>query len=120
MYIPVNEFEQHINVAILKRGLQYFKKGQVLRVDECSPGEYEAVVEGTDRYVVRLHAGNGIITRIECECPYIDVHSLYGCIPEITIRTPEFIFDSIRMRGSSFSFFRVSHNSELRASPFDL
>jgi len=44
MKIPINEFEQHVEEDILKRGLQYFKKGYVSQVEELSGGEYEAVV----------------------------------------------------------------------------
>ena len=54
MNIPINEFEQHIDEDILKRGLQYFKKGHVTYVDELSAGEYEATVEGTETYTVHL------------------------------------------------------------------
>lgn len=74
MHIPVNEFELHIAEPILKRGLQYFKKGLVEQVEEFSPGEYEAIVQGTDIYTVRLKLHNGILTGAECTCPYVDGH----------------------------------------------
>ncbi len=70
MKIPLNEFEQHIDENILKRGLQYFKKGKVTNVDELSGGEYEAEVEGSETYRVHLTLKNGIITEQECTCPY--------------------------------------------------
>ena len=70
MNIPLNEFEQHIDEDILKRGLQYFKKGYVTSVDELSGGEYEAIVEGSDTYIVQLQLKNGSLTTCNCTCPY--------------------------------------------------
>ena len=70
MNIPINEFEQHIDEDILKRGLQYFKKGHVTYVDELSAGEYEATVEGTETYTVHLQLKNGSVIANRCTCPY--------------------------------------------------
>ncbi|NCB46567.1 hypothetical protein EOM81_06090 [bacterium] len=70
MQIPLNQFEQYIDETIQKRGLQYFKKGHVHEPEEISPGEYEAVVEGTEDYTVQLTLKNGIITEHVCDCPY--------------------------------------------------
>ena len=70
MQIPLNQFEQYIDETILKRGLQYFKKGHVHEPEEISPGVYEAIVEGTEDYTVQLTLKNGIITEYACDCPY--------------------------------------------------
>lgn len=70
MQIPLTQFEQYIDETILKRGLQYFKKGLVHEPEEISPGEYEAIVEGTEDYTVQLILKNGIITEHVCDCPY--------------------------------------------------
>lgn len=70
MQIPLNQFEQYIDDTILNRGLQYFKKGRVHEPEEISPGEYEAVVEGTEDYTVQLTLKNGIIEEHVCDCPY--------------------------------------------------
>lgn len=70
MQIPLSQFEQYIDETILKRGLQYFKKGHVHQPEEVSPGEYEAIVEGTEDYTVQLTLKNGIITEHVCDCPY--------------------------------------------------
>ena len=70
MQIPLNQFEQYIDETILKRGLQYFKKGLVHEPEEISPGEYEAIVEGTEDYTVQLTLKNGKITEYVCDCPY--------------------------------------------------
>lgn len=52
MQIPLNQFEQIIEETILKRGLQYFKKGHVHEPEEISPGENETIVEGSEDYTV--------------------------------------------------------------------
>lgn len=70
MKIPLNEFEQHIDEDILKRGLQYFKKGYVTNVEELSGGEYEAEVEGSETYTVHLTLKKGVIIEQECTCPF--------------------------------------------------
>ncbi len=64
------QFEQYIDESIMKRGLQYFKKGYVHEPEEISPGVYEAIVEGTDNYTVQLTIENGIIIEQSCDCPY--------------------------------------------------
>ncbi|MBW6492422.1 MAG: hypothetical protein K0B15_14660 [Lentimicrobium sp.] len=70
MKIPFPEFEQFINETILKRGLQYFKKGHVNDPEEIEPGEYEAIVEGSEDYTVRIKIKNDVIIENVCTCPY--------------------------------------------------
>lgn len=70
MNIPLKQFEAHIDEAIFKRGLSYFKKGQVLSFEETGPGEYEAVVGGTEDYSVKLSVRNGMLIDHRCDCPF--------------------------------------------------
>lgn len=70
MQIPLNQFGQYIDETILKRGLQYFKKGHVHEPEEISPGEYETIVEGTEDYTVQLTLKNGVVSEYVCDCPY--------------------------------------------------
>jgi uncharacterized Zn finger protein len=70
MQIPLNQFEQYIDETILKRGLAYFKNGQVNDPEEVSPNQYEAIVEGTEDYTVQLSIKNGVIVEHSCNCPY--------------------------------------------------
>jgi len=70
MKIPFLAFEQYIDEPILKRGLQYFKKGYVNDPEEIGPGEYEAIVEGTEDYTVRIKIKNDVIVDNACTCPY--------------------------------------------------
>ena len=70
MQIPFPQFEQHIDETILDRGLTYFKNGHITSVEELYPGEFEAVVEGTEDYEVRLKIQNNNVTEYSCTCPY--------------------------------------------------
>ena len=70
MRIPLHEFEQIIDQTILQRGLSYFKKGCVCELTEIAPGEYEAIVLGSEEYTIQLEIGNNIITEHNCNCPY--------------------------------------------------
>lgn len=70
MQIPLNQFELYIDETILNRGLSYFKKGHVHEPEEIGLGEFEAIVEGSEDYTVRLTIKKGIITDYVCDCPY--------------------------------------------------
>ena len=70
MQIPLHQFEQVIDEAILKRGLSYFRKGRVYEPEEISPDEFETIVEGSEDYVVRYKIKNDIITEFVCSCPF--------------------------------------------------
>jgi len=70
MQIPFDQFEQYIGETILKRGLSYFNNGRVQPPEELSQGYYEAIVEGSDNYIVRMKIQNGVITDYTCTCPY--------------------------------------------------
>lgn len=70
MEIPLSHFEEYIDEPILKRGLSYFKKGFVHEPEEIRPGDYEAVVEGSEEYTVKLSIRNRVISEHSCDCPY--------------------------------------------------
>ncbi|WP_316846476.1 SWIM zinc finger domain-containing protein, partial [Pedobacter psychrodurus] len=70
MQIPLNEFEQIVDEAILKRGVNYYKRGSVIDLSENASGEYEAIVAGREHYTVRLTIENEIINEHQCDCPY--------------------------------------------------
>ena len=70
MEIPLSHFEEYIDEPILKRGLSYFKNGFVHEPEEIRPGDYEAVVEGSEYYTVKLSIRNRVITEHSCDCSY--------------------------------------------------
>ena len=79
MQIPLDQFEQYIDETILKRGLSYFKNGQVNEPEEITTGVYEAIVEGSEAYTVQLKIKNGNITEHTCDCPYDMGPCLQAC-----------------------------------------
>ncbi len=70
MRLSLIDFEEQIDPVILKRGQQYYKKGHVTAFDEMSYGEYEAIVEGTETYTVRLTLRDEAVLEWVCDCPY--------------------------------------------------
>lgn len=70
MNIPLSQFQQSADPAILDRGRSYFRNGHVISFEEVQPGEYEAVVEGTEDYLVNLTVIDGSLEDCSCTCPY--------------------------------------------------
>jgi uncharacterized Zn finger protein len=70
MEIPINQFEQFIEEKILARGLSYFRNGHVNEPEEIAPGLFEAIVEGTENYLVQVKINKGLIEEHVCNCPY--------------------------------------------------
>jgi|GEM_PF-1107316 len=70
MNFPIGEFEQHIEEKILQRGLSYFRNNCVEELEETSPGEFTAIVVGTEPYDVTVSLKKGMIEAYECTCPY--------------------------------------------------
>lgn len=70
MNIPLNQFEQIIDETILKRGLDYFRKGLVEEPEEISAGCFEAIVQGSEPYSVSVTIQNETVTEYSCSCPY--------------------------------------------------
>jgi hypothetical protein len=70
MNIPLSQFLQLTDKTILDRGRDYFRNGHVISFEEIQPGEYEAVVEGTEDYLVNLTVIDGSLEDCSCTCPY--------------------------------------------------
>jgi len=70
MRITLSAFEQQIEESILQRGLTCFEGGAVGEVEQVSPGAYEAVVSGSENYVVRIAVKGDKIERHACDCPF--------------------------------------------------
>jgi len=70
MPINLSTFEQQVEETILKRGLTYFESGAVGEVEQIAHGEFEAEVEGSETYIVRISVKGDRVTEHECDCPY--------------------------------------------------
>ncbi len=67
---PLSQFLQIAAPAILDRGRDYYRNGHVISFEEIVPGEYEAVVEGSEDYIVNLTVIDGSLEKYSCTCPY--------------------------------------------------
>lgn len=70
MLLTLDNFEQSVESKIVARGLEYFKDGDVARLEKVGDGEFSAVVLGSDRYEVSVKLDGKTISEHECDCPY--------------------------------------------------
>lgn len=68
--ITINNFEGIVPYKILVRGEQYYRGEAVSDLEETSPGEWTATVEGTDSYSVNISMDGNEIDSWDCDCPY--------------------------------------------------
>lgn len=67
----LSNFENFINKKVLARGLDYYENECVSSIEERNANQYEAQVEGTDLYIVKVELDDqGNIIDTECDCPY--------------------------------------------------
>jgi len=50
----LNDFEQHIEPTVLKRGRSYYKSGAVVSLAEVDGGVFQAEVQGSETYTVSV------------------------------------------------------------------
>ncbi len=68
--LTLDNFEQSVESKIVERGLNYFKGGDVARLEKVADGEFSALVLGSDRYEVFIKLDGKTISKHECDCPY--------------------------------------------------
>ncbi|MFE3868384.1 SWIM zinc finger domain-containing protein [Flavobacterium sp. LS2P90] len=69
--MTIENFENQIESTILKRGKEYFLKGNVEFFEEIKKNNWAAGVVGTDDYQIEIQLGSkGEIKSYECTCPY--------------------------------------------------
>lgn len=69
--IALDNFECIVPYKILMRGEEYYELGAVSDLEETSPGEWTATVDGTDSYTVEISLGGGNkVDSWYCDCPY--------------------------------------------------
>lgn len=67
----LKNFESEVERKIVERGLDYYKSGDVKRLERVSENEFSAVVFGTEKYSVYVKLnGEETIIEHECDCPY--------------------------------------------------
>lgn len=69
----LDSFERQVPSETLKRGQKYYEDDHVSDLEEVTPGEWEAGVEGSDTdYVVGISLNGRTITDSVCTCPYAE------------------------------------------------
>lgn len=62
-------WEEAFTRTILTRGLEYYHTGKV-HLTESSHEKYAATVSGSEEYEVSIQLAQGIVTKMQCNCPY--------------------------------------------------
>jgi len=70
MQMTLKDFEGNIENKIVGRGLDYYKNGDVKRLEKVSENEFSAIVFGTEKYSVYIKLNGQAIVEHECDCPY--------------------------------------------------
>lgn len=68
--ITLENFEHHVPFKIWQRGMDYYEDGAVSALEETSPGEWTATVEGTECYTVEISLNGDEVEAWDCDCPY--------------------------------------------------
>ena len=67
--ITLDNFENFVPYKIWMRGEEYYETDAVSELEEISPGEWTATVEGTDDYNVEISMDGNEIESWYCDCP---------------------------------------------------
>ncbi len=68
--LTLDNFEATLTSKIVQRGHEYFKSQAVETLDEDSPGNWSAVVSGTEDYEVEVVLSGKTVMETSCDCPY--------------------------------------------------
>lgn len=66
----LKSFEIDVEGKIVERGLDYYKSGDIKKLEKVSENEFSAVVFGTEKYSVYVKLNDSAIIEYECDCPY--------------------------------------------------
>lgn len=66
----LKNFESEVENKIVERGLDYYKDGDVKKLEKVGENEFSAVVFGTEKYTVYVKLNGANIAEHKCDCPY--------------------------------------------------
>lgn len=66
----LKNFEIEVERKIVERGLDYYRNGDVRKVEKVGENEFSAVVFGTEKYGVYIKLNGETVIEHECDCPY--------------------------------------------------
>jgi uncharacterized Zn finger protein len=70
MQLTLENFEQWVEPKIVARGKEYYRDGDVKKLEKVGENEFSALVFGTSKYDVFVKLDGSLITEYECNCPY--------------------------------------------------
>ena len=66
----LKSFENDVENKIVERGLNYYRSGDVKKLEKVGENEFSAVVFGSEKYSVYIKTNGDEIVEHECDCPY--------------------------------------------------
>lgn len=68
--MTLSDFENYVSYKIWSRGEEYFECNAVADLVETTPGEWSAIVKGTEDYNIEISLEENEIITWYCDCPY--------------------------------------------------
>ena len=110
--ITLDNFESCVPYRILVRGEEYYDTDAVSELEETSPGEWTATVEGTDDYNVEISMNGKEVESWYCDCPYDGEICKHVVAALLAIRD-----NNKRVSRSAFSKMRIVTKEEEVVQP---
>ena len=66
----LKSFESDVEQKIVERGFDYYRSGDVKKLEKVGENEFSAVVFGSRKYSVYIKINSDEIVEHECDCPY--------------------------------------------------
>ena len=66
----LKSFESEVEGKIVERGLDYYRSGDVKKLEKVGANEFSATVFGTEKYSVYVKIDGDAIIECKCDCPY--------------------------------------------------
>ena len=70
MQMTLTNFESDVERKIVERGLDYYRSGDVKKLEKVSENEFSAVVFGSEKYGVYVKLNGEAVVEHDCNCPY--------------------------------------------------
>ena len=66
----LKSFENDVENKIVERGLNYYRSGDVKKLEKVGENVFSAVVFGSEKYRIYVKINGDAIVEHECDCPY--------------------------------------------------
>ncbi len=68
--MKLKSFESDVENKIVERGLNYYRSGDVKKLEKVGENVFSAVVFGSEKYSLYVKINGDAIVEHECDCPY--------------------------------------------------